>query len=262
MTQAAQDVDFNLFVSKLKAKTGIDLSQYKEQQMKRRLSHLRDSKGYKTFGEFFQAVSQDAKLCDQLLDHMTINVSEFFRNSKRWEVLAHKLVPELIARSGSIKCWSAACSTGDEPYTLAMLLMERLQRRQFQVLATDIDKSALKKAMAGIYPASSLREVPKAYRDRYFQAAGSSYAVADNVKSCVTFKQHNLLADAYDTQFDLIVCRNVLIYFTDEAKDGIFKRFSQSLKKGGYLFVGGTEQIFQPGMYDLESVDTFFYRKT
>ncbi|WP_276352354.1 CheR family methyltransferase [Cohnella caldifontis] len=260
-SMTASDLDFEQFKTKLKAKTGIDLSLYKENQMKRRLISLRDNKGFKTFGEFFRAFAADRKLFEEFLDHMTINVSEFYRNAKRWEVLERKIVPDLLKRSRSLKCWSAACSTGDEPYTLAMILLGSLRRHEFQVLATDIDEGALRKAKEGVYPAQSVREVPKAVLGRFFRAQGATYRVTEEVKQNVTFQHHNLLADPYGQQFDLIVCRNVLIYFTDEAKDAVYAKFSKALKPGGYLFIGGTEQIFQPARYDLEPTETFFYQK-
>jgi chemotaxis protein methyltransferase CheR len=261
MAMAVQDLDFEQFTTKLKAKAGIDLSLYKENQMKRRLNSLKENKGYRSFGEFFEAICRDEQLYEEFLDHMTINVSEFYRNAKRWEVLEQKIIPELAAHNGNIKCWSAACSTGDEPYTLVMLLNNMLGRRNVQVLATDIDMGAIKKAKEGVYTTHSVKEVPKPILNKYFTMSGPAYRVSDDVKKCVTFKQHNLLADPYEQNFDLIICRNVLIYFTEEAKDEIFMKFSKSLRKGGYLFIGGTEQIFQPAKYNLESTDTFFYRK-
>lgn len=256
-----QDLDFDQFVAKLKAKTGIDLAMYKENQMKRRLNGLRENKGYRTFADFYKGMTANPALYEEFLDHMTINVSEFYRNAKRWEVLERKIVPDLLTRSGSIKCWSAACSTGDEPYTLVMLLANLLPKHRFHVLATDIDMGAIRKAQEGVYSAQSVREVPGPALKRYFTASGGAYRIQEEVKKSVTFKKHNLLADPYEQNFDLIVCRNVLIYFTDEAKDEIFRKFSKSLKKGGCLFIGGTEQIFQPSLYGLESSDTFFYRK-
>ncbi len=259
--QSAQDRDYTQFVSKIKIRTGIDLSCYKESQMRRRLTSMKDNRGYRTFGDFYQAIQQDNKLYEQLLEHMTINVSEFYRNVKRWEVLERAIMPELLARSRSIRCWSAACSTGDEPYTLVMMLAKKFKMSDIHILATDIDQAAIRKAKEGVYPAQSVKEVPRPLLGRYFKMQGSFFAIADEIKRCVTFKRHNLLADAYETNFDLIVCRNVLIYFTDEAKDAIIQKFSRSLKQGGYLFVGGTEQIFNAARYRLEPADTFFYRK-
>ncbi|TJY42602.1 protein-glutamate O-methyltransferase CheR [Cohnella pontilimi] len=262
MTLIAQpDRDFAQFTQQLKNKTGIDLSLYKEPQMKRRLNTMRESKGYRTFTDFFQAMQQNKELFEQMLDHMTINVSEFYRNANRWGVLERKVIPELLKSSRSLKLWSAACSTGDEPYSLVMVLSKFLMLNEIQVLATDIDKGVLAKAKQGVYPEASVKEVPKAMLNKHFTVEGQQYRVNDDIKKCVTFKPHNLLSDPFEPNFDLIVCRNVLIYFTEDAKEELFYKFSRSLKKGGYLFIGGSEQIFVPLKYGLEPLDTFFYRK-
>ncbi len=118
------DEDFALFVKKIRDFTTIDLNQYKEAQMRRRLTTLRIKKGYNTFIAFFDAISKDKTLLYEFLDRMTINVSEFWRNANRWEVLEKKFIPEMLQQNRKIKCWSAACSTGEEPYTLAMIIAE------------------------------------------------------------------------------------------------------------------------------------------
>ncbi|MEF2968985.1 protein-glutamate O-methyltransferase CheR [Paenibacillus sp. M1] len=260
-TSLQKDQDFERFVQLFKTKSGIDLALYKEQQMKRRLGSLKERKGFSTFVDFYQAFDARPELYAELLDQMTINVSEFFRNPQRWEVLAKRVIPELLARSPKLKCWSAACSTGEEPYSIAMVLSEFMELKDIGLLATDLDQNAIAKAKIGNYQATAVKDVPKAHLAHFFTKQGERYLISDEVKRCVHFKRHNLLSDPFDTQFDLIVCRNVLIYFTDEAKDLIFAKFSQALKPGGYLFIGGTEQIFQPQQYGLESTDTFFYRK-
>lgn len=261
-TPVGLDRDFDQFVHKLRLKTGIDLALYKENQMKRRINSLREKKGFKTFVDFFQAMLQKQDLYIEFLDHMTINVSEFYRNPNRWEVLEKRILPELQARkNGRIKCWSAACSTGEEPYSLAMALSSIMSLREIQVLATDIDQNAINKAKVGKYQALSVKDVPKPHLNKYFKISGTSYEVSDEIKKCVQFERQNLLADPFAQNFDLIVCRNVLIYFTEEAKDTLYMKFSKALAKGGYFFIGGTEQIFHPQKYQLEPVDTFFYRK-
>ncbi|WP_217594174.1 protein-glutamate O-methyltransferase CheR [Cohnella sp. GbtcB17] len=261
-TAKADDLDFAQFVAKLKGRTGIDLLQYKEDQMRRRLATFRDRRGCRTFCDLFDSMQRDAELYEEFLDRMTINVSEFYRNAKRWEALEKKIIPDLAASRGKLRCWGAACSTGDEPYTLSIVLSGLLKRHEYELLATDIDKTAIKKAREGLYGPSSVREVPKPILSRYFKVTGETYAVSEEIKRSVTFKQHNLLADPYEQGFDLIVCRNVLIYFTDAAKENVFRNFAKSLNKGGYLFIGGTEQVFQPERYGLETTDAFFYRKT
>lgn len=254
--------DFDQFVQKLKLKTGINLALYKENQMKRRLNNLKEKRGFKTFVDYFHAMMLKKELFLEFLDHMTINVSEFYRNPSRWEILEKQLLPELIAkRNGRIRCWSAACSTGEEPYSLAMVLSSMMKLHDIQVLATDIDQNAIDRAKRGIYQAQSVKDVPKLHLNRFFNIAGSNYEITDEIKRCITFTKHNLLAEPFELNFDLIICRNVLIYFTEEAKDSLFMKFSRSLVKGGYLFIGGTEQIFHPSNYHLEQVHTFFYRK-
>lgn len=253
--------DYEQFIEGIKKLTGIDLALYKEAQMKRRLTSLYEKRGYNNFIEFLRAVEKDRDLMNEFLDRMTINVSEFYRNAKRWEVLQNKIFPKLLQENKRLKIWSAACSTGEEPYTISMVLSNHVPLSQVQVLATDIDENCLQKAKRGVYPERSLAEVPPNMKEKYFIQEGQFYRVKDEIKNTVTFKKHNLLSDPYGSNFDLIVCRNVMIYFTEEAKDQIYKEFSKALRPGGILFVGSTEQIFNPSRYGFEVEDTFFYRK-
>ncbi|WNS74031.1 protein-glutamate O-methyltransferase CheR [Bacillus sp. DTU_2020_1000418_1_SI_GHA_SEK_038] len=253
--------DYQSFIVNIKKKTGIDLSLYKEAQMKRRLLSLYEKKGFKTFQDFFEAIRKDGVLLNEFLDRMTINVSEFYRNSKRWEVLEKKILPKLLANNRRLKIWSAACSTGEEPYTLAMIMSNFMPLSQVQILATDIDENVIARAKIGTYPERSLNEVPAEMKKKYFVKEGSFYKVSDDIKKTVTFRKQNLLSDPFSGPFDLIVCRNVLIYFTEEAKDELYYKFSHALKTDGIFFVGSTEQIFNPNKYDFETEDTFFYRK-
>lgn len=253
--------DYEQFIEGIKRKTGIDLALYKEAQMKRRLTSLYEKKGYKSFVDFFRAVEADRNLMNEFLDRMTINVSEFYRNGKRWEVLQNKIFPKLLAHNKRLKVWSAACSTGEEPYSLAMVLSQHVPLSQVQIQATDLDENVIQKAKLAVYPERSLAEVPANIKAKYFAQEGNFYRVTDDIKRTVTFKRHNLLKDTYESNFDLIVCRNVMIYFTEEAKDQIYANFSKALRPGGILFVGSTEQIFNPARYGFEVEDTFFYRK-
>lgn len=256
-----EDRDFLQFIASIKQKTGIDLALYKEAQMKRRLTSLRLKRGFQTFATYFDAIVKDKELFYEFLDRMTINVSEFFRNPGRWDVLEHKILPRLTRGTRRLKCWSAACSTGEEPYTLALTLLRNQLMREATLIASDIDDGALIKAKQGIYTDRSLQDCPKELLDKYFVKDALSYRIADEVKNAIQFKKHNLLAEPFETGFDLIICRNVMIYFTEEAKHELYLKFSRALKPGGVLFVGSTEQIFQPQQYQFEVEDTFFYRK-
>lgn len=256
-----EDQDFLLFIKKIKEHTAIDLALYKEAQMKRRLTTLRMKRGYNTFVAFFDAMMKDKELFYEFLDRMTINVSEFWRNPNRWELVEKKFIPEMLERNRRLKIWSAACSTGEEPYTLAMILAEQGALSETNLHATDIDDGALEKARKGMYLDRSVRDVPPNYVKKYFKQDGVMYHVSDELKKTIKFQKQNLLVDTFDSGFDLIVCRNVIIYFTEEAKHLLYQKFAKALKPGGLLFVGSTEQIFSPGQYDLEATETFFYRK-
>lgn len=254
--------DYNSFITKVNDKIGIDLNFYKEAQMKRRLTSLRNKRGFNSFSEYFSAMLKDEALLDEFVDRMTINVSEFYRNPKRWEVLQDKVIPKLIKNNSRITIWSAACSTGEEPYSLAMMLNEYFSNVQPTIIATDIDDKVLEKAKKGIYNEQALKNLPENLKKKYFTFKNDKYYVDDGLKKMIEFKKHDLLKDSYPNNVDLIVCRNVLIYFTDEAKETIYHKFGQSLVPNGILFVGSTEQIFNSNNYNLSLYDTFFYEKT
>ncbi|RSL33463.1 protein-glutamate O-methyltransferase CheR [Salibacterium salarium] len=254
--------DYYHFIEEVKKKTGIDLSSYKEAQMKRRLMSFYEKRGFSSFQDFFQnGLNKNEDILAEFLERMTINVSEFYRNPKRWNVLEETIIPRLKENSSHLKIWSAACSTGEEPYTLSMILMEKYRESRHSILATDIDEVILKRARAGLYTERALKELSDEMIRTYFIPEDPGYRVQDKIKNTVTYRKHNLLADSYDTGFDLIICRNVLIYFTEEAKQDIYIKFNKALKMGGILFVGSTEQIFNPARYGFQAEDTFFYKK-
>ena len=254
--------DYIDFINLVKKKSGIDLYLYKESQMKRRLKSLYEKKGFQSFVDFFKGMEKDKELYYEFLDRMTINVSEFFRNPNRWDVFEKNILPPLLKNNSKLKIWSAACSTGEEPYTLAMILLKYLKPSQFQIIATDLDENVLSKAKIGVYNEKAIKDVPKDLLAKYFKQEGSIYQVSDEIKKQIQFKKHNLLLDAYEKSVDVIVCRNVLIYFTEEAKVDIYTNFSNSLNQNGILFVGSTEQIFHAEKYSFTSNETFFYKKS
>ncbi|MBM7692644.1 chemotaxis protein methyltransferase CheR [Peribacillus deserti] len=253
--------DYLEFVVNVKKLTGIDLSLYKEAQMKRRLMSLYEKRGFLSFSDFYKGIHTNKELRMEFLDRITINVSEFYRNAKRWEVLETKILPELIKKSSTLRIWSAACSTGEEPYTIAMIMSNLVPLSRIQILATDIDENVIARAKLGIYPERSLNEVPEGVKRKFFTKDGDYYSVSEEIKNTVQFQVQNLLSDPFASNYDLIICRNVLIYFTEEAKQILYFKFSQSLRSGGIFFVGSTEQIFTPSTFGFETVDTFFYQK-
>jgi chemotaxis protein methyltransferase CheR len=249
--------EFQAFMKDFYELTDVDLSLYKRPQMERRLTSLRNKHGFHDFRSYIQAVAQEAELLDELMDKMTINVSEFMRNPERWDALIPFLKEKSVC---SIKAWSAACSTGEEPHTLAMMLEEYIHR-PYQILATDIDNHALQQAQDGRYKEHQIKSVSNHLLHKYFQRSDGAWKVSSDLQKNVTFAQHNLLADTYPAEFDLIICRNVMIYFTDEAKQHVIRSFSQALKPGGLLFVGSTEQFLRTDACGLRTIAPFLYEK-
>jgi chemotaxis protein methyltransferase CheR len=254
--------DYEGFKSKIFKLTGIDLSSYKERQMKRRIDSLITRNNYDDYDEYYKALTQNSKLYDEFINYLTINVSEFYRNPGQWEILETNIIPNLLKNNKKLKIWSAACSTGEEPYSIVMLMSRFMDISNIKIIATDIDDGAITKAKFGLYAAKSLESLPKDFVAKFFDKEGDYYRIKEIVKKCVEFRKHNLLKDKYNDNYDLIICRNVMIYFTEEAKAEIYQKFTDSLTSNGVLFVGSTEQIIMPQRYKLESLKTFFYKKS
>lgn len=243
--------------------TKIDLNSYKEKQMRRRIDTLIRKTNAKTYDEYVALLKKDKEIFEAFINFLTINVSEFFRNPDQWQILDKKIFPELIKRFGkNLKIWSAACSTGDEPYSLVMALSKHVPLNQIRIIATDIDKQVLEKARVGLYNAKSIANVPEEFKKKYFTKIGASFQISDEIKRRVEFKEHNLLRDAYPSSCDMIVCRNVVIYFTDDAKQEIYIKFNKALKDKGILFIGSTEQIMNYKELNYERSSSFFFVKS
>lgn len=243
--------------------TKIDLNAYKEKQMKRRIDTLISKNNITSYKDYVALIKKDKEKFDQFVNFLTINVSEFYRNPEQWEILDKEVFPTLIQRFGkNLKIWSAACSTGDEPYSLVMALSKHIPLSQIKIIATDIDKQVLDKARMGLYNEKSIASVPAEFKKKYFTKVGSSYQISDEIKRQVEFKEHNLLKDPYPAGCHMIVCRNVLIYFTEEAKEDIYKKFNAALVKDGILFIGSTEQIMNYKELNYQRNQSFFFQKS
>lgn len=244
------------------ALTKIDLNAYKEKQMKRRIDTLITKNHIDNYKDYVVLIKKDPEKFEQFVNFLTINVSEFYRNPDQWEILDKEVFPALIQKFGkNLKIWSAACSTGDEPYSLVMALSKHMPLNQIKIIATDIDKQVLDKARLGLYNAKSIASVPEEFKKRYFKQIGASYQISDEIKRQVEFKEHNLLKDPYPMGCHLIVCRNVLIYFTEEAKEEIYKKFNAALNTQGILFIGSTEQIMNYKELNYQRKKSFFFEK-
>ncbi len=239
---------------------GIDLTAYKSNQLQRRISSLMSRVGVNTIEEYIRVLKTDLTQRQKFIDYLTINVTEFFRNPEIFDEF-EKIIKKYLDYKNPLKIWSAACSIGAEPYSLAMMLNESTPNVNHKIIATDIDNTILDKAKKGEYSEQEVKTIPKTLMNKYFQKEGNNYLINNNIKRMVSFKRHDLILDNYDSNFDVIVCRNVVIYFNQDVKDKIYDKFSKSLKKGGILFVGATESIYNYKAFDFEKVSTFIYRK-
>lgn len=241
----------------------VNLDDYKRPQVQRRLETLLARSGHRTWPAYFRHLQHDQEALASFRDYLTINVTEFFRDAQRWEYLERTILPALLRERRRLRVWSAGCSHGAEPYSLAILLDELTGAgARHTILATDIHQAVLAKArQGGPYPANEVRAVTPARLARYFLADGDMYSVRPDLRARVTFRSHNLLLDPFEEDFDLIVCRNVVIYFVEEAKRALYQRFAGALRPGGVLFVGGTEIVPALPAIPLDNVAVSFYRR-
>lgn len=253
------DIQWAKFYQSLHKKTGLDLNQYKPGQMQRRVWGMVVQQRLNDLEAFYNWIAASDQNMAWFLDKMAINVSELFRNVEKWRELENVVLPDLISRSPRLKCWSAGCSYGAEAYTLAAILDSKFPGGH-TILGTDIDQAALAQAQEGIFSREDFKGVPEAYK-KYFPAQGDKHKADPKLSRYIKVKKQNILADPFESGFDLIMCRNVVIYFTDEAKAQLYSRFYSSLKPGGILFVGSTERIYNFGQMGYESTLPFFYTK-
>lgn len=241
--------------------TGLDLSAYKSQQMDRRINSLMKLWGIESYDEYLRVLQTDEARFEEFKKKLTINVSEFYRNPERFTELAEVVLPELFRTGRRLRIWSAGCANGAEPYTVAIILRESGYRPGAYILGTDVDRASLRRAQAGLYTPNEVRYVPPDLLAKYFRPVGSGYELAEEIRKAVEFRQADLLADEPGEDWDLILCRNVVIYFTEAAKEGLYRRLCRALRPGGYLMVGGTEPLLNFKDYGLENPLSTFYRK-
>lgn len=255
--------EYAVFKRKIQSLTGIDLDAYKY-QIHRRVHMLMQRWGLKSYDDYFKTIDTHPEKLREFLDYLTINVTEFFRNTSKWWELRDRIIPGLMKDLGHqrLKLWSAGSSTGEEPYSLAILAIETKIATPTPVLASDIDRGVLDKAKKGIYQKKQILNTPKDWVSKYFtDVDGESVSVNPIVKNKVKFIHQNLIKDKFETNFDIILCRNVVIYFCSDTKDRLYEKFFHALRPGGYLMTGATEQIFNYKNIGFESAGPFLYRR-
>jgi chemotaxis protein methyltransferase CheR len=240
---------------------GIDLSRYKPAQVWRRVNGFAAARGLSNADELLAGVRQDAVLRKAFLDMLTINVSEFFRNPEAWDRLAEQFLRPMLRNHRSARIWSAGCSLGFEPFTIAMLARELAPFAPTYILATDLDETSLSWAQKATFTEAQMAGVSPARRVRFFRCTDDNWQVRPELQALVTFRRQDLLTDPYEGSFDVIVCRNVVIYFTEQAKTDLYRRFFDSLRPGGVLFLGATEAIPNARSVGLATVGSSFYQR-
>ncbi len=241
----------------------LDLNHYRTQQMERRLTTLLERRTAKSWPDYVYSLRREQVELDYFQDFITINVSSFYRDAEKWNFLRQRVLPELLARSPQgINAWSVGCSIGAEAYTLAMLLSEMSAARRNYVWGTDIDGRVLERAKAGgPYFQNEIRELPPELSSAYMKPVnGQLFSIKPALRSMTEFGHFNLLKDEAARKFDLIMCRNVVIYFTMDVKPQVYARLARSLRPGGYFFIGSTETIANYQQLGFEYIAPSFYR--
>ncbi len=242
---------FEFFASLVERSSGISIATGKEYLLESRLDELAKSLGYKDHEQLYQVARTrlTRQLLDQIVDALTTNETYFFRDQHPFETLRKVVIPELVKKRQAerrLRFWSAACSTGQEPYSLAILLREYfpdlVSSWRIEILASDISESALEKARKGVYNQIEVnRGLPVSFLVKYFKQVGAHWEISEEIKRMVTFRKINLIEPLRVGPFEVILCRYVLIYFAQAMKKRVWDNLCRVLAPGGYLFLGATE---------------------
>ncbi|MDM9385569.1 CheR family methyltransferase [Chlorogloeopsis sp. ULAP01] len=250
MTTSDENPDFEALLHYLKQNCGCDLTGNKRDSLMRRFQRRMQQLGIENYISYLQYLKADPQECTPLLNTVLINFSGFFRDRDAWDYLANQIIPQIITTKQPqerIRVWSAGCASGEEVYTLVMLLAEILGIEQYlqrvQMFATDVDKDALKQAWQGSYKNNEVAGIPSQLLSKYFEQTEQGYVFCSQLRRSIIFGRHNLAVDAPMSKIDLLVCRNVLIYFQRETQASIFVRFHFVLTDKGFLFLGNSESL-------------------
>ncbi|MBI3549727.1 MAG: protein-glutamate O-methyltransferase CheR [Elusimicrobia bacterium] len=249
---------------------GLDLSQYSDAFLERRLLARMGHNQIGTFKDYMGLLAKTPVEYQKLIDSLTINVTGFFRDNELSEKTLNPIFDGLWSRSGTqirpMVIWSAGCATGQEPYTVAMVVDSYVTQRaslglKYQILATDFNEEQLKAARPGLYPKAAMSAVPAHYRSKYLRDHGDKVQVADSLVKKVQFKRHDLATHPPIDHIDLILCRNVMIYFTTPAKNQILHRFHRCLTPRGILILGASEIVLLHGIFKTVDREHKIYTK-
>ncbi len=243
----------------------INLNGYKIKRVQRRTESLMRRYNLATYDECLHLLATDHSFQEAYINHFTINTSEFFRNPENFKYLQEEIIPLLFQSRDKVNFWSAPCSNGSEPYTLAIILSELgYQKSQYNILASDLDSNIIKIAQKGIFGQNSVQNVPPELLNKYFTQISNepiTYQLKEKIIKQVSFEKKDLIRESFTNNWDLIFSRNFFIYLTADIKEMLTHKFTASLKSGGYFFLGNTEFIFTPEIYGLKKIYSSFYQK-
>jgi chemotaxis protein methyltransferase CheR len=258
---AATD-DYIGFCEGLRQICGIDLTQYKRPQMERRLRSYWSRLGISKLTDALPRLRSDAAQLDDLLDRVTINVSQLWRHPDQWARLEGGLLQEL-AKGGRVRAWSAGCSYGAEAYTLAAICSQVIPNSNVRIVGTDIDQRMVARAKLGEFSTADARTAPAAAMQRWFERTPDGWRAKQAVRALTSFEVGDLLKlRPAASSYELIMCRNTVIYFADQIRDELHARFAHALRPGGVMVIGGTERITDAASLGLASIHPFIYRKS
>ncbi|HWI22576.1 MAG TPA: protein-glutamate O-methyltransferase CheR [Baekduia sp.] len=246
---------------RFQALTGLDLSQYKRKQMERRVNAFADRCGAASLTEFGERLTRDEDARAAFLDDLTINVSQLWRNPQVWDDLQRVVLPDLLM-DGRLRAWCAGVSYGAEAYTLAALCRSVAPQADVEIFGTDIDPAMIARARLGIFSAREARDAPGDLLAANFHSADDQLSAHDELKAMVRFEVGDLLTtEPEPASYDLVVCRNTVIYFEPPVRDVVHARLASAVRSGGRLVVGSTERVSRPADCGLEAELPFIYRK-
>lgn len=257
--------DYTLFCEGIRSLTRIDLLQYKRGQMERRIRSFAQRRGVSDLPTYLLQLRRDRAELDEFLDRVTINVSQLWRNPEQWDVLEKEVLPELIANAtaGRVKAWSAGCSYGAEAYTLAALFRQLDPRTRAEIVGTDIDRRMVERAKLGRFSDEDARSASKSVLERWFARDGAEWQASRELQALTRFEVGDLLrVQPRREAYDLVLCRNTVIYFTEDVRDALHERLVTSMRPGGYLVIGSTERVSRPRELGLVPTHPFTYRKS
>lgn len=246
----------------LLSSTGFDIGGYNPEQMNRILTAIMTRAGVQKIENYVVLLRRNPQLIQEFKNMITINVSDFFRDSKQFGFLDKTIFPVIREATDNLQIWSAGCASGEEPYSLAMLLQESSTPfLKYRIYGTDIDEAALENAGLGNYTEKSLKNVPAILLQKYFTKIDGLYRINPSLRQSIRFERHDLLTPYKSAAFNLILCRNVVIYFSQKYKEKIHRNIVDALVPGGVLFIGSTETLLNYREFGLEEIETYFYRK-